>query len=396
MRTTIRILASVFVIAAVACSGGPGGPGGPGAPGTHMATLSADFAKVYLSSNKRDQITVVDATSLAADSSPDALLNRAYIVSRDSDELDVIDLRTLEMISTGDHYKVLSRVPVGKQPTHMSMTRDNRLLAVMNEDSDEVSFIDVTRDVEIKRMGGFWLPHFMRMSLDGRYGYVANLRADHLTRVDLNTFSIDGTIELEGASSGELASEDGFADAQIDQGTGILYAAHRASGRVVVYDTIAQQKLGEVQVGPRPWIVYAEHPFSAVVRQAMVPSFADSSATVLSGTNLLATMPFADSETYGINYSPLVPNQAFLMNRQKNDIAVVDTTNLTLIDSIPVGGTTETAATTADGKWIIATVSSANRVVVIDAVTHAIVKTFDNVGSYPWTVTIPNGQNYCH
>ena len=24
------------------------------------------------------------------------------------------------------------------------------------------------------------------------------------------------------------------------------------------------------------------------------------------------------------------------------------------------------------------------------------VKTFDNVGNYPWTVTIPLGQNYCH
>ena len=38
----------------------------------------------------------------------------------------------------------------------------------------------------------------------------------------------------------------------------------------------------------------------------------------------------------------------------------------------------------------------ANRVVVIDAMSNDVVKTFDDVGKYPWTVTIPQGQNYCH
>jgi YVTN family beta-propeller protein len=61
-----------------------------------------------------------------------------------------------------------------------------------------------------------------------------------------------------------------------------------------------------------------------------------------------------------------------------------------------VGGNTETASTTADGKYIVAAVSSANRVVVIDAVTKTIVRQFDNIGRYPWSVTIPRGQNYCH
>ncbi|MND00884.1 hypothetical protein D3C83_196550 [compost metagenome] len=61
-----------------------------------------------------------------------------------------------------------------------------------------------------------------------------------------------------------------------------------------------------------------------------------------------------------------------------------------------MGGNTETAATTADGRYIVAAVSGANRVVVIDAASEQIVKTFDGVGNYPWSVTIPGGQNYCH
>jgi YVTN family beta-propeller protein len=84
------------------------------------------------------------------------------------------------------------------------------------------------------------------------------------------------------------------------------------------------------------------------------------------------------------------------MNRIREDIAVVDTASGEITTRIPVGGNTETAATTADGKWIVAAVSGADKVVVIDAVTNEIVKEFKNVGKYPWSVTIPMGQNYCH
>jgi YVTN family beta-propeller protein len=91
-----------------------------------------------------------------------------------------------------------------------------------------------------------------------------------------------------------------------------------------------------------------------------------------------------------------VPNRAFVMNRVHRNITVVDTAEGTVVDTIPTGGTTETASTTADGKWIVATVSSSNQVIVIDAMTNQVIKTFDNVGVYPWSVTIPLGQNYCH
>jgi DNA-binding beta-propeller fold protein YncE len=261
-------------------------------------------------------------------------------------------------------------------------------------------FIDTATDSVAKTLPGFYLPHFMRMSLDGRYGYVANLRSSHLTRVDLQSLAIDGFITLDGAAAPpnavDLGTEGGFADAQIDQQTGVLYAAHRQSGRVLAYDTVAQKKLGETSVGPMPWIVYAEHPFTGVARH-VVPSFGDQTASILSAQPaVLASLPVADRESYGVNYSPRAPDQAFVMNRDKQEIAVVDTARMQPIDRIDVGGTTETASTTADGKWIVATVSSANAVVVIDAATHTIVKRFDGIGHYPWSVTIPGGQNYCH
>jgi hypothetical protein len=216
----------------------------------------------------------------------------------------------------------------------------------------------------------------------------------------MSSLSIDGEIVLDGfrgSPNPDLAvDEGGFADVQIDR-SGLLYGAHAATGRVLVYDTVARSKVGELQVGLKPWIVYAEHPFDAVTHH-VVPNFGDETVSLIRPGNASTggSAPGADSQSYGVNYSPLAPGLAFVMNRVRSEIAVVDTDIRQVVKNIPVGGNTETASTTRDGKYIVAAVSSKNRVVVIDTVTKAIVHTFDNVGRYPWSVTIPRGQNYCH
>lgn len=375
------------------------------------------------------------ATGCASNRNEDQpdLANRAYIVSRESDDLTVIDLARLEIIGVvhtagiQNHMAELSadftklyvdseatnesivvdatkleitkRIPTGDSPTHVSLSRDGKLLAIMNEYGNSVTLVDPATDTEIKRLPGFFTPHFMRFAPDGKYAYVANIGAFHITRVDLGTLEIDGHIPLDGFDGPPnetlAADEMGFADAQIDP-DGVLFAAHNMAARVLVYDTVAREKLAERVVGPNPWIVYAEHPYANLPRRQLVPAFGDRTVSLLRGDAPVASLAAGDMESFGVNYSPLTPDKAFVMNRLRKNIAVVDTAAGTVTGTIETGGTTETASTTPDGKWIVATVSSSNQVIVIDAMTNAIVKTFDNVGKYPWSVTIPLGQNYCH
>jgi DNA-binding beta-propeller fold protein YncE len=362
------------------------------------------------------------------------LLNRAYVVSKDSGDVTVIDLNTLSIIgsldvggqldhmaelnadftkgfvdSPGTHETVVfdtatlketKRIWLGGEPTHLALSRDGKLLGIVNEYSNEISFVDPVKDEEVARIEGFFLPHFVRFAPDGRYAYVANNAAYHITRVDLTTLTIDGHIALDGfqgpPNDPVIPDEAGFADAQIDK-TGMLYAAHKLTGRVLVYDTVAQQKKPDLVVGAKPWIVYAEHPFDGIA-QHVVPNFGDQTVSLIKGAPpaIAGLVQGADQESFGVNYSPLVPNLAYVMNRIRSEIAVVDTSAAQLVKTIPVGGNTETASTTPDGKLIVAAVSGANRVVVIDAKSGEIVKAFENVGKYPWSVTIPRGQNYCH
>jgi DNA-binding beta-propeller fold protein YncE len=363
------------------------------------------------------------------------LVNRAYVVSKDSGDVTVIDLKSLSIIGSldvkgaQDHMAELNadftkgyvdspgtnetivfdtttlketkRVKLGGEPTHLSLSRDGKMLGIVNEYSNEISFVDTAKDEEIKRLtGGFHLPHFIRWAPDGRYAYVANNASYYITRIDLTTLTVDGYITLDGyqAPPNEtvLPEEGGFADVQIDK-NGVFYAAHATAAKVLVYDTVAQQKIGEFPVGAKPWIVYAEHPFTNIADH-VVPNFGDQTVSLIKSAppTLGASIAGADQESFGVNYSPLVPNLAYVMNRIRSEIAVFDITTAKLVNTIPVGGNTETASTTPDGKLIVAAVSSANRVVVIDAMTGNIVKAFDNIGRYPWSVTIPRGQNYCH
>jgi YVTN family beta-propeller protein len=359
-----------------------------------------------------------------------ALENRAYIVARDSEELTVIDLGKLEVIGSlktggienhmgelnADFTKlyidsshtdeavvvdvkklvVTSRITVGKHPTHLSLTPQG-LMAIMAEDDSAISFVDTANDTEVKRLSGFYTPHFLRVAPDGKHGFVANIGAGHISRVDLDTLEIDKQIPLDGMPVPSMVpDEGGFADAQINQ-DGVLFAAHNQSGRVLRYDTKTETLLPEIVVGANPWIVYAEHPFANVAKRYLVPNFGSRTVSMLdaAGSTVMATMP-GDQESFGVNYTSLAPQKAFVMNRIRKDISVVDLDAGTVTERIDVGGNTETASTTADGKLIVAAVSGADKVVVIDALTNKIIKTFDNVGKYPWSVTIPRGQNYCH
>jgi YVTN family beta-propeller protein len=375
-----------------------------------------------------------DATAPAQAQQKQDLLNRAYVVNKGSDELVVIDLSKLEIIakiptggvqnhmaelnatftkvyvdSSDSHetvvvdatkLQVVKRIHTGTHPTHLSLSRDGRLLAVMAEEDGAVNFIDPERDQVVKTLPGFYTPHFMRFSADNRYGYVANIGAHHLTRVDMSTLEIDGHIALDGFSGPPnhmlTPNEGGFGDAQIDR-NGVMYAAHNATGRVLVYDTLANEKRMDLKVGANPWVAFAEHPFDNVPLKHLVPNFGDQTVTLIDGAgpSVVASLE-GDSEAYGVNFSSQAPNKAFVMNRNRQDVSVVDIETGRITARIPVGGNTETAATTADGKWIVAAVSEADSVVVIDAITNEIVKTFENVGKYPWSVTIPMGQNYCH
>lgn len=366
------------------------------------------------------------------DASPDALMHRAYVVSDASNELFVFDTATLEPVGSVDtslygeananHMALVSpdggkvfvsatharalvvvdaatlevtgTIDVGSANTHMSARPGTSELWVVNEDDDSISVIDMNSEEVLATItdDSFMTPHFVRFSDDE--AYVANIAGNQVSVLDLATHEVVDTLVPEGLEEGPCAGDPcGFADAQVSP-DGVLYASHIETGSVLVYDTIARQRIADVPVGPEPWSAFVD-PFGGADDAAMVPAWGDRTVTRVGSDGSRLQAEVGDAEVYGVNYSPTAPDQAFVLNRLREQVAVVDRASGALLDTLDVGGTTETATTTADGLLLLP-LSSANAVAVIDTVTHEELARFEDVGVYPWSVATATGQNYCH
>ena len=377
--------------------------------------------------------------------SGEALMHRAYVVSELSDDLFIVDLRTMKEVGKIDtnvggginenHMAVLSEdatklfitatahgsiavvdtatqrvsnvIKVGPHNTHASACygcgpgkRDE--LWIVNEGDEEhpgtISVVDMAseRVVETIEHPSFVVPHNVRFS--GRKAYVPNIGGNQISVVDMDSYRVSDVLMTKGETEAGACSADpcGFADAQID-GDGLMFAAHIQTGVVLVYDTREEVRKADIPMGFQPWSVFVDE-LSNDFDTHLMPNWGDSTVSIMDRKRFaeIGRSAEGDEESYGINYSPRAPGQAFVLNRIKEAVSVIDRESGELIERIDVGGTTETAATTADGKYLLLPISSDNAFAVLDVETREEVKRFANVGKYPWSVTTVGGQNYCH
>jgi DNA-binding beta-propeller fold protein YncE len=393
-------------------------------------------------------------TDISADISEEALSNRAYVISSESNELFVVDLSTLTAVGSvdtsvssqvnGNHMSMVSRdgsevfisaadqgamvvvdartltvtdrIPLGLHPTHSEACfgcppdgRDE--LWVVNEEGGgpqmetngeggqgSVSVIDMDTHEVIRTISdpSFNVPHFVRFQ--DHTAYIPNIGGNQISVLDLDTHRVKDVLLLEGQAAPGPCSGDpcGFADAQIDE-SGVLVAAHIESGRVLSYDTLGLQRRADIVTGNKPWSIFVDQ-LSDTFDTMLMPNWGDETVSLIDrkqGKEIARSLE-GDQESYGINYSPLAPGQAFVLNRIKERVAVIDRMTGSLIQSLDVGGTTETASTTRDGRYLLLPISSTGQFAVLDVTTREEVARFDNVGTYPWSVTTVGGQNYCH
>jgi YVTN family beta-propeller protein len=352
---------------------------GSGTNANHMSMLSGDGRKMYITASAHDTLVVVDTTSL----------------------------------------EVVRQISLGAHPTHAESclgcgVDGHDQLWVVNEGGEHaaeeeaegegevhpgsISVIDMVTDEVVRTFSdpSLVVPHFVRFH--DRTAYIPSIGGNQITAVDIDTFEVSDVLLLEGESAAGACTADpcGFADAQID-GNGLLVAAHIETGRVLSYDTVTHTRRPDLQAGNRPWSIFVDA-LSNVFDTHMMPNWGDSTVSLIDRVQQreVARSVEGDQESYGVNYSPLAPGEAFVLNTVKERVAVIDRRDGTLIESLDVGGTTETASTTGDGRYLLLPLSSTNQFAVLDVASHAEVARFDDVGTYPWSVTTVGGQNYCH
>lgn len=319
----------------------------------HMAMVTPDGTKVYITASHLDTLVVVDAESLA----------------------------------------VTAKIKIGKHATHMAMRDGTAELWIMAEDDNAVVVLDTDTDEIVHTItGNLNIPHFARFS--GEFAYVPSIGGNDVAVVDLASYTVVDHLSPEGLEPGACEGDPcGFADAQISS-TGLLFASHFSTGKVLVYDTLQGEMMPSVTVSPMPWSAFVD-PFDDEGDFAFVPSWFDATVARVDGAGAASAWSLGDSEVYGVNFSPSAPGEAFVLNRTQNNVRVLDRETGELLDTLDVGGTTETGTTTPDGRLLLP-ISSAGAVLVYDTATHAELGRFEGVGTYPWSVSTAAGQNYCH
>lgn len=401
--------------------------GGAGPAGVAAEVTAEDLAnRAYVISEGSNDLFVVDLSTMSevgrVDTSVGSGVNanhmsmlsadgrKIYITASDQDALAVVDAASLELVR---------RIDLGAHPTHAESCLGcgpdgHDLLWVVNEGgahggeevggaeeheaAGSIAIIDMQTDEVIRTLSdpSLVVPHFVRFA--GRTAYVPSIGGNQITTFDIDTFERRDVLLLDGAGAPGACAGDpcGFADAQVDQ-SGLLVAAHIETGQVLTYDTRSGTRRPDLHAGNRPWSVFVD-PLSDVFDTHMMPNWGDSTVSVLDRVQNreIARSIEGDRESYGVNYSPLAAGEAFVLNTVRERVAVIDRQDGTLIESLEVGGTTETASTTGDGRYLLLPLSSTNQFAVLDVTTHAEVARFDDVGDYPWSVTTVGGQNYCH
>lgn len=323
------------------------------ANGNHMAMVTTDGAKVYVTAASADTLVVVDAASLT----------------------------------------VTTTLSIGGHATHMALRDGTSELWITAEDDNAVVVLDTETDTVTHTItGGLNIPHFARFS--GDYAYVPNIGGNQVSIVDLATYSVVDTLVGDGLEEGACEDEPcGYADAQIDP-NGVLFASNFATGKVIVYDTVSGERQPDVAVGAQTWSAFV-NPFDEEGSYAFVPSWLTSSVSRVDANGTAQIWTAGDSQVYGVNFSAQAPGEAFVLSRSKNQVNVLDRETGEVIETLDVGGTTETGTTTPDGRLILP-ISSTGEVAVIDTATHEELARFGGVGTYPWSAATAAGQNYCH
>ncbi len=382
--------------------------------------------RAYVISEQSDELFVMDLGSMTEVGKVDTSLStgvnsnhmsmlsgdarKLYVMATNEDAAVVVDTATLQ---------VIGRIPLGAHPTHaeacLGCPPDGRdLLWVVNEggghgegapaESEEehghgsVSIIDMGTDEVIATFEheSLEVPHFVRFH--DRSAFIPSIGGNQITVVDLDSLQVSDVLLREGVTEPGPCSGDpcGFADAQIDR-NGLLVAAHIETGQVLSYDAAGGFRRADLRTGNKPWSIFVDS-MSDDFDTHLMPNWGDSTVSLIDRVQEreVARSAEGDVESFGVNYSPLAPGQAFVLNRIKERIAVIDRNDGSLIEALDVGGTTETASTSGDGRYLLLPISSTNQFSVFDVTTRTEVARFDEVGTYPWSVTTVGGQNYCH
>ena len=173
---------------------------GTGQGGTHMVVVGPASGKIYTANRESDTVSAIapaketsawTITQIAVGKGPEGIdlspdEREIWVAHRGDGGLSIIDTATGQIKQT---------LKVGAAPIRVKFTPDGKRVLVSDSQRGDVIVFDAFTRNEIKRIQIGGIPAGILVQPDGRRAFVASTQANKVSVINLENFTIAGTIE---------------------------------------------------------------------------------------------------------------------------------------------------------------------------------------------------------
>jgi len=325
---------------------------------------------------------------------PEGLRGAKLVVSNeDSGDLSIVD------VASG---RELSKLAVGKRPRALHLSPDGTQLYVAvsgtpkappgtnpetlpppDHAADALVVVDLASERVVRRLESGDDPEGFDLSPDGTQIYVANEAPSHTTVIDVASGKIVGHVKVAAEPEGIATHPDGK----------VAYTTSEAENHVDVVDVAARRVVATIPTGVRPRIAL----FTRDGARAFVSNELGGSVTAI---DVAGQRPTGDIKIAQENARPmglaLSPDDKtlFVTTGRGKGVAVVDVASLRVTRLVAdVGARPWGIAISDDGTQLYTANGGSHDVSVIDVASGRIVRRIA-VGKSPWGVLfVPRAKN---
>lgn len=277
--------------------------------------------------------------------------------------------------------KEIKRIPLNFTPLDIVISPDKRYAYVTYPDAAALGVISIALSKEIARINLNKAPFISDIPLgadvspDGRFIYVTNYGSFNISIVEARNdcWKVIGEIPLDKRPERIAITPDGR----------LGFVTLRDDNEIAVIDLLSNLPLDIIHAGTRPIDIAINKNYLGMAPNALSNNVTVFNAALAKASPISIPVGIRPS---GVAFNPK-GDIAYITNRNRNSVSVIDVFLHKVIDTIPVGKEPIGVSVTKGGRLIAVANSVDNTVSIINSASRKVINTID-VGLEPFWIAI--------
>jgi YVTN family beta-propeller protein len=252
------------------------------------------------------------------------------------------------------------RLPTGKEPHHLYLAPDEKLLVVANATGNSLTFIDPATGAVKRTLHDIADPYHLRFSPDMRWFVTAANRLNHVDLYRWNGAGAEQPLKLVK----RIEAPKTPSHLAIDNRSSVVYASLQDSDELLAIDLATQAPRWKIKVGKMPADIF----LTADDRVLLVALTGDRfvEAWDVSGAAPKLVKRIETGNGAHAFRARGDRRHVFVSNRVANTISLIDTQTLAVVDQYPGPGGPDCMELLADGRTLLVSSRWARKLTFID------------------------------